>query len=249
MHSEHPEEPSRVWNEWGKYMAVPREGLSLVLQVRQGLTLKGRILKYPEGVEPMSGIPVLSFHNLYSESHSGRGGEIFMQTGVTDAEGRFEIRHIYPVRFYLFTGEHLNDESAWWLKTKGKDGRWVADALDVLAPEPGRKEMEIEIMAADSPMFRYHGEVKDASGKGIQGAEITFGVSAHASRITFEDDHRYLSTKTDASGKFKILLPTPWIRGMSAEAKGYQRGDRWKDSGGDFYAPGQYAFTLEKETP
>lgn len=239
-------------NEWGPYQEVPPRGLDITLQIKEGITLVGRVLKYPVGTKPLAGIVIATNNDLYSESHSGHGGEILYQRATTDAEGKFQINHIYPVRFYV--GLHANpaeaessNEGAHWLKTKLPGEKWVDDVLDSLIPAEGAEKMHIDIMAAPEATFRYHGNVRSASGTPVERAKVTFGVSWHPSTCTFEDHHTYRSAVTKADGTFDLLLPTPWIRGMSVEAGGFERADQWEQADKQFYEPGAYDFTLKSK--
>jgi len=239
-------------DEWGPCRNVPSQGLDLTLQVQAGLTLTGRVVAWPDGKTPLAGLRVFTHNDLYSESHTSHGGEILERSAETDAGGRFTITHIYPVRFYVGLGaprglHGLSDDPGCWLKTRLPDGRWTEDVLDVLAPPAHARAMTIEIMATAKPAFRYHGLVTAAHGAPIAGAKVAFGVSFHPRVSTFEDDHTYLSAVTGRDGSYEILLPSPWVRGMDAEAAGYARSDRWDDSDAASFPPGEYDFTLQRQ--
>ncbi len=236
--------------DWGRYLLVPPSGMDLRLQIMKGVTLKGRVVKYSEGKEPMAGLGVNTFHDLYAETHTGYGGEIFLHSAVTDAQGNFEIFHIYPSKFFVsLCWDYGNRGGTWdatWLKTKTGDGRWRFDAVDGQAPQAGREVVQMEIMAAEKPMFRYSGRVKDVSGGPVAGAEVTFGMSYHKAPRTWADFHHYESTVTKPDGSYEIFLPTPWVLGMDVKTAGYERADRWDPDYNPSYTPGAYNFLLKR---
>jgi len=251
-YTERPSEYDDRNDEWGKYLTVPPTGMDLRLQIMKGITLKGRVVKYPEGKEPMAGLGVNTFHDLYAETHTGYGGEIFLNSAVTDAQGNFEISHIYPSKFFVsLCWDYGNRGGTWdatWLKTKMAKGRWIFDAVDGQVPRAEKEVVELEIMAAEKPSFRYNGVVKDASGDPVAGAEVNFGLSYHKVPRTWADDHHYQSIMTKPDGSYEILLSTPWVRGMAVEAAGYERADRWVDDENKTLQPGAYDIVLKRQS-
>lgn len=251
--TERPSEYEERNNEWGKYLTVPPTGMDLRLQIMKGITLKGRVVKYPEGKEPMAGLGVNIFHDLYAGTHTGYGGEIFPRSAVTDARGNFEISHIYPSKFFVsLCWDYGNRGGTWdatWLKTKTVGGKWIFDAVSGQVPRAGHEVVEIEIMAAEKPSFQYSGVVKDASGNPVAGAEVRFGLSYHKVPRTWADYHHGESTVTKPDGSYEILLSTPWVRGMAVEAAGYERADRWDPDDNSSYTPGTYDFVLKRQPP
>ncbi len=253
LHNEKGEQRlQETLDEWGEASLVPPDGLDIELQIKKGVTLKGKILEYPTGERALAKVQVFTNNNLYSESHSGHGGEIFFQNATSDSNGNFEIKHIYPVKFSVALGPEEEAggtvSAAHWLKTKSHHGEWIDDALDSLSPRADGTTMNLEIMAAAKSLFRYNGKVSDAAGNPLPAAKVTFGVSHHSSIATFDDEHSYQSTTTKEDGRFEIMLPTPWIRGMSVEAEGYERADQWKQSDAPFYRPAAYEFALKATT-
>lgn len=250
-YAERPSWYDEECEDWGKYLLVPPTGVNLRLQIMKGVTLKGRVVKYPEGKEPMAGVAVNTFSDLNAESHTGRGGEVFLHSAVTDAQGNFEITHIYPAKFFVsLCWDYGNLGGLWdaiWLKTKMTKGRWIFDAVDGLAPRAGQEVVELEIMAADKPSFPYTGVVKNDAGAPVAGAEVTFGVSYHKAPRTWGDYHRYEHTVTKPDGSYEILLSTPWVRGMAVEAAGYERADSWVDEENRALQPGAYDFVLKRQ--
>lgn len=140
---------------------------------------------------------------------------------------------------------HFASGEAYWLKTK-KNGTWVNEAADSLLPRGQDSSLSIEIMAATMPLFRYFGRVTDTSGVPIRDAKVTFGVSSHREVRTHYDDHHYVSATTKLDGSYEVMLETPWIRGMSAEAAGYERVDRWQEPETTSYSPGEYDFMMAR---
>ncbi len=232
-------------DEWGPFQDLPLQGLSITLQIQAGVTLEGRIWDYTHPDQPLSGIKVSTDNDLHADSHTGWGGAIFQQQAVTDAQGRFVIKHIFPVRFDVsLDGLYSEDGGAYWLKTK-INGQWDEAVGDEIAPKSDEKVVHLELMATKDAVFRYFGKVVDANGQPISGAKVTFGMSYHDLPRTWTDEHNYESAVTDSGGHYEIKLGTPWVRGMDAEAAGGKRLDRWNDEGPAF-SPGEYNFTMEK---
>ncbi len=237
--------------DWGKYLLVPPSGMGLRLQIMKGVTLKGRVVKYPEGKEPFVGVGVNTFSDLYAESHTGYGGEVFLHSAVTDAHGNFVISHIYPAKFFIsLCWDYGNRGGTWdaiWLKTKIAKEPWIFDANDGQTPRAGQGVVELEIMAAEKPSFRYSGVVKSGAGAPVAGAEVTFGVSHRKAPRTWGDYHHYEETVTKQDGSYEVLLSTPWVRGMAIEAAGYERADLWVDEENRALQPGAYNFVLKRQ--
>lgn len=238
--------------DWGRYLLVPPSGMDLCLQIMKGITLKGRVVKYPEGKESLAGVAVNTFSDLYAESHTGWGGEVFLHSAMTDAQGNFEITHIYPAKFFisLCRDNYGNRGGMWdatWLKTKTAHGLWIFDAKDGQEPQAGQGVVELEIMAAEKPSFRYSGVVKDDAGTPVAGAEVTFGISYHKAPRTWGDYHGYVHTVTKLDGSYEILLSTPWVLGMAVEAAGYERADSWVDEENRTLQPDAYDFVLKRQ--
>jgi hypothetical protein len=232
-------------DEWGAFLNLPPQGLSITLQIQAGVTLEGRIWDYTHPDLPVSGVKVSISNDLHADSHTGWGGAIFQKQVVSDAQGRFVIKHIFPVKFYAsLDGLYSEDGGAYWLKTK-INGQWDETVGDEIAPKSDEKVVHLELMAAKDAVFRYFGKVADANGQPISGAKVTFGMSWHNFPRTWSDEHNYESATTDASGRYEIKLGTPWVRGMDSEAEGWKRLDRWNDEGPAF-SPGEYNFTMEK---
>ncbi len=245
------EPPAADW-EWGPKLSVPAKGMQLVLHARRGLVLKGRLRDTAHRGHPLAGISVYTNNDLSTDTHTGHGGEIFTQSAVTDADGAFTIRNIYPVKFYVGVGGPygLHDVPApkpgYWLKTKVK-GRWKNGPGDEIVPRKGRNVIHLEMMGTARPSFSYSGRVVDDRHQPVAGAEVTFGLSYHPETTTFEDDHAYPKVTTDARGNYTLMLGTPWVRGIAVEAKGYARADRWTKSDAPSIGPGSYDFTLHRK--
>jgi hypothetical protein len=227
---------------WGDILDLPAEGLNLTLQVKPGVTLEGTLEDAAHPGRPLAGVNVTTHNDLGSESHTGHGGEILWQSAKTDGQGRYTIRHIYPAAFTV--GLETMGPEATWLKTK-VDGAWVDDVRDVVTA-PADVTM-LDIMASKKPLYRYFGRVVDDQGQPVAGAQVAFGLSLHPEVRTFEDDHTYSFATTRADGRYQIELETPWVRGLDAEAKGYERQDLWTPSDTPTDAPGEYNFTLKKQ--
>ncbi len=236
-------------SEWPAPLAVPPGGLDLALEIKEGVTLTGRVLGWPDGSKPLAGIRVYTNNDLYSDSHSGHGGEILERSAETAADGTFTIAHIYPVRFHVGIGGPYGFRSMWsdagyWLKTKTADGAWQDGPADVLVPPARDKTLSVEMMAAEKPLFIYRGRVTSTNGKPVAGAEVTYAVSFHPDTGTFEDSHTFLKTTSGADGGYEIALPTPWVRGLVARAQGYEEFARWDEDEKLFLAPGTHDLTL-----
>jgi hypothetical protein len=248
------EPPPRGW-EWGSILSVPPEGIELVLRVRKGLVLKGHLSDVDRPGHPLAGISIYTNNDLYADSHTGYGGEIFNQNTLTDADGAFTIRQIYPVKFYVGVGgpRGFRDKSwsraqnqGYWLKTKS-DGRWEDEVRDALLPKEGEEIIYLEMMGTALPSFAYSGRVLDDQNLPIAGAKVSFGLSYHSHTTTHEDSHSYPDVTTDSQGNYALMLGTPWVRGVAVEAKGYVRFDKWTESGAPTIHPGKYNFTLHRQ--
>ena len=248
---EKPDEPPSDW-EWGPTLSVPPQGLRLVLHAKKGLVLEGHVHDLAHPGRPLAGIAIYANNDLYAQSHTGSGGEIFTQSAVTDAHGAFTIRHIYPVKFYVGVGAphgFRNGEpqhKGYWIKTKSH-GRWKEEVRDEIRPGK-KKTVRLDILATAEPSFVYHGRVVDEQKRPLAGAEVGFAISYHPKQtVTFEDDHSYPSTKTDAKGDYSLTLGTPWLRGITVDAKGYARASNWTQSDAPTVGPGRYDFTLHRK--
>jgi len=234
-------------DEWGKVIGLPKEGISITLQIKFGVTLEGRMWDYTHPGKPLAGVTVSIDNDLHSDSHTGFGGEIFGQHTETDAQGRFTVKHIYPVEFHVGLNGIPSgfDDGAFWLKTK-MAGQWTDTVGDDLAPQSGETVLHLELMGSTEPLFRYFGKVTDVKGQPVTGAKVTFGMSWNPTVKTWSDDHHYESAVTDSNGLYEIKLGTPWVRGMDSEATGFKRVDKWDDNSPTF-SPGEYNFTLTRD--
>jgi len=223
---------------WGPILNLPPEGLNLALQVKPGVTLQGTLEDAAHPGRPLAGVTISVHNDLSTETHTGHGGEILRQSAVTDARGRYTVRHIYPAGFAI------DLKGATWLKTK-IDGAWSDDPRDVVVTPEG--DTRLDIMAAREASCRYFGRVVDDQGRPVVGAQVAFGLSLHPDVRTFEDDHTYCFATTRADGRYEIELETPWVRGMDAGAKGCERQDLWTPSDTPTDAPGEYNFTLKRQ--
>jgi hypothetical protein len=134
----------------------------------------------------------------------------------------------------------------YWLKTKSK-GRWINEVGDEIVPRKKQKTVRLEISGTALPSFAYIGRVVDERNQPVAGAKVTAGLSYHPETATFEDDHSYPEATTDAQGRYRLMLGTPWVRGIVVEAKGYKRLDNWTKSDTPSMRPGKYDFTLHRE--
>jgi hypothetical protein len=120
------EPPSDEW-EWGRILSVPPKGMPLVLQAKRGLVLEGHLRDLAHPGRPLAGIAIYTNNDLHADSHTAHGGEILTQSAVTDADGAFTIRHVYPVTFYVGVGGPYGFRNGsprklgYWIKTKVKD--------------------------------------------------------------------------------------------------------------------------------
>lgn len=256
IHSEKPKEflTRRGREEWGDLQPTVAGELSLTLQIKEGVSLKGTIRDYAYPERPLEGIEVVTFNDLYSDSHTGRGGEIFFRSAVTDAEGNFEIEHVFPARFYVNLessnwSQNDSTDEGYWLKTN-VNGTWLEDALDVVNLREDGTVPPLEILAARKPLFHYKGKIQDEAGVPVAQATITFGISYHAQPHTHADYHSYRRAETKSDGTYAIDLPTPWVRGMSVENPAFQRVDHWEENNeAPSFQPGLYDFVMKPKTP
>lgn len=248
VHSQLPPDLSHGKNdwkkEWGDWIVLTDYGLSITLKVQSGVTLDGFVHDYTNPQKPLVGVTINANNDLGADTHSGHGGEILYRSAITDEHGHFQITHIYPATFHLGT---VGPDTGFWLKTKYK-GQSIDAPLDTLTPDSVTETISIDILATPSRLFRYYGRVVDTQGHPVPDAKVAFGLSFHPVEKTFEDDHSFCQVETDQNGQYEIYLGTPWVRGMYAEAVGYQRQDRWDDPTAGF-RPGEYLFTLPPASP
>jgi hypothetical protein len=245
--SESPKEAAKNSRDWGPTRVTGKEALHLTMRVHEGVTLRGRVVDYLNPKQGQADVPLNVCIDLQTDTHTGYGGEIFERVTKTDAEGRFTISQVYPAPITTRLGVDPQGPIGKfvWLKTQRGDGKWVPDADDTIVPKRGVGEYEINIMAANRPLFRYSGKVTDRAGKPVEGATLTFGVSFHRQISTYEDSHHTEKTTSKPDGTYDVLLSTPWISGMVVEQKGFVRKDRWAEGDEAPFAPGVYNLKLQ----
>lgn len=235
---------NRGANCWGVPIRMPDGGIDLTVQITRGVVIEGTVWDYEEPEKALAGVSVSLCHDLSSETHTGYGGEILQQCTMTDENGRYRFAHVYPRPFILNpTGSNngIPDADYYWLRTKVDDKPWREEAIYQIVPS-FYGSTGIDVGVTKKKLFRYFGKVADPSGAPIKDVKVTFGVSFHKEPETHLDHHHFLDTTTDTDGSYEILLPTPWITGMSAAIDEKTRDDRWE--GG--YAPGEYNFQLKR---
>jgi hypothetical protein len=233
--------PDDAAEEWGPMFEVPTGGQNLILPVQKGITLQGHIWNVDHPGHPLVGIEVSVHTDVHVRSHTGYGGQIFECAGRTNADGDFTIEGIYPATFVvnLFPG--------FWLQTKS-GGRWKKDALDEITPDPGERVVHLQIKGSAELSFLYSGRVVDDDhNQPIPDATVSFGMSYHRHPSTYSDEHHFPSATTDSKGNYRILLGTPWVRGMNAKALGFADSEGWSASDETKFPPGTYNFRLSRD--
>ncbi len=234
---------NRVADCWGVPIGIPDDGIDLTMQIARGRVIEGIVWDYEEPEKPLAGVSVSLCHDLGAETHTGSGGEILWQNTRTDEKGRYRFTQVYPQPVILNpTGRaSIPDGEYYWLRTKVGEKPWQEEAIYKITPSI-HEITRIDLGVTNKKLFRYFGKVSDLSGAPVENAKVTFGVSLHKQPETHRDDHHFLHTTTGPNGSYEILLPTPWITGMSAATDEKTRQDRWD---GD-YAPGEYNFILKR---
>lgn len=217
----------------------------LTLQLKPGVRLAGRVVD-GEG-KPVPGFPVELWHDLGSDTHTGRGGEIFPQQTTSGADGAFTFESIHPNQFFL--GPTPDEHQAHvWVRTRVRQ-RWAEENVDEITPREGEREIPILIITAPGPPFRYFGRVTDEAAQPIAGAKLSISVSRHRLRRTHEDDHSSIFAVADAEGRYEARSASPFVNFFHVTAHGF--GDGGKEAGDDRdakypAAPGEYNFTLRR---
>ncbi len=231
----------RIAGRWGVPIYVPDDGVDLAVQITRGIVVEGTVWDYEDREKPLAGVSVTLCHDLGSETHTGYGGEIFWQKATTDEKGKYRFEHVYPQQFILQPAGATLDVDSYWLRTRIDENPWKEEPIYGLMPS-GSGVTQIDLGVATRKLFRYFGKVTDRLGEPVKGAKVTFGVSLHKEPETHLDHHHFVNAISGADGSYEILLPTPWVNGMSAAMGEQTRDDRWE--GG--YAPGEYNFEFPR---
>ena len=176
--------------------------------LRRGLTLRGRVIDAVG--KPVGGVTISVCDDLHVDTHTGYGGSLFGQHVVTDNGGRFQIRQIYPNRFYL----NVEGTQTHWARTCiGK--KWSNVPLDTIDPPAKANELPLTIAVTATPPFRHTGKVTDSQGNGIAHLRVEMGLSWHWPPRTFGDEHHFEQAETGADGTVEILSDAPYVRFVS----------------------------------
>lgn len=116
---------TRPATEWLPPLPFQDSVLHLILRLQEGFTLEGRIWDYAHPDKPFPGLEFHVYDDLYAETHTGAGAEIFLRTANVDRNGRFKLEHCFPVKTYGFPQrppgqEHAGARTPAWLQTKEK---------------------------------------------------------------------------------------------------------------------------------
>jgi hypothetical protein len=124
-------------------------------------------------------------------------------SGVTDAEGRFEITGLAALPYELFF--HSDPEVPRWYDygSAFKSASFLPEAA--ASPEPAWLEIRL---GATSGTVRLTGRVvRQATGAAVEGAMLRFECSTPATGGTLRLGGDHSIVHTDANGRFELVLP------------------------------------------
>lgn len=220
---------------------TPKLPSNVVVQLQKGFTLDGVVVDSNE--KPIEGLEVSLWNDLHALTSSGHGNEIFDRSTKTDSRGRFVFERVNPSDFVI----DLSEGS--WCRTRfSADKPWQDDRIDHFEINKKSGPKHIEIMGAKGKIFRFYGAVVDEAGHPIPTARVAAWQSFHKIDVTYDDDHTFPETRTDAAGKYEILLSTPWIRAIEAETNDFAPQVLGEDNP-NTSGPGRYDFKLTKAPP
>ncbi|RBP45986.1 carboxypeptidase family protein [Roseimicrobium gellanilyticum] len=240
-------------NEWDAHandeQLFTDETEEVTMHLVKGRTVTGVVVT-PDG-KPLQGHTISATHDLHIGSHTGAGGEVFMVTAVSDAEGRFKLQNVYPAACSLsMEGEGYWSRTQVALHASGQTStRWVGGSITL--PElSSDTSMHLRIeVAPEAPKYRYFGTVTDASGKPQAGLVVTAGVSHNSTPKTWSDSHNISSATTDASGRWQIQAEGPWVRFFDVRktesGDSLVNGEDYESDGVGLAAPGEYHFKIK----
>ena len=231
---------ARDRDEWsrGRTIRLRNEKTRVSMQFRKGLRVTGRVIDR-QG-HPVSGVKVSLTHDLHVWSHTGYGGEVFLQTTVSDGAGRFSLERVYPARFDLSLGS--GEPEVFWVKTKVRR-QWRGEIVDEITPDGRERSISVVIVVAREIPFRYFGRVTDSAKQPVSGAKVVIGISSHRIPKTFGDEHHFLDGQTDKDGRYEISAASPLARFIRVSAPGFKDADRDFEEG-TLAPPGRYDFSL-----
>jgi hypothetical protein len=188
------------------------------------------------------------FLDLHADTHTGHGGEIFEQQATTDRAGRFHFRHVFPNTFYVELPDHSRG-APYWIKTRVRK-RWVDRIEDEITPRQDEREardyekaIDLLLIVAHEPPYRYFGHVTDPQGRGVANAKVEIRCSLHHPERTFEDYHDYwFHTKADRNGSYSLRVGSRFVNAIWVTA-GQNTGSDGAEEG-ELMAPGRYDITV-----
>ncbi|MDB6148322.1 MAG: carboxypeptidase regulatory-like protein, partial [Spartobacteria bacterium] len=222
------------------------EAKPIEITLKRGLDLSGQMLD--TGGRPVRDEEVNVFLDLHAGSHTGHGGEIFGQQVTTDRTGKFLFHHVYPNHFYVEMMDRSNGPP-YWIRTRVRN-RWVDKVEDEIVPrqdewEPKNyeKTIDLRLVVARRPLYRYFGCVTDPLGRGVASAKVQIRCSLHDPERTFEDDHDYWwHTTTDRDGNYSLRVGSRFVNAIWVTAGDNVGNDNALE--GELMAPGRYDITM-----
>jgi len=190
--------------------------VTLTLRMQRGLRVTGRVIDMAG--QPVRGFTVGIQHDLHSTHHTGYGDEIFQDSRISDAEGRFSFDHVFPNTFYL--GPMNEETRPVWVRTRVR-GQWLREPVDFITPRRGEKEIRLTLMVSPEAPYRYFGRITDRAGRPIANAKLAFGISFHRQPRTFADTHHTDHTEAGEDGRYELRIVTPFISWLKVTAPGY----------------------------
>jgi hypothetical protein len=200
--------------EWPKAVIMSGDTLNLVIQLKEGFTLKGQIWDYAHPDKPITGIAFGIYNDLHAETRTGWGADIFERKVTVDREGRFEFNHCYPVRNFSYLDEatppHPGDMTISWVETK-EDGVWktldgsLSSPSASFVPKGNGTVVHLQIRATSEALFLYFGKVVDINGQPLADVDV-------------------VGHKTNFDGTYRFSISSPTIsRGLNFYRKGYEQ--------------------------
>jgi hypothetical protein len=193
------------------YLVLRDPVTSITLRLLPGVPLAGRIRD--GGGKTLAGVAVKTYMDLHAESHTGYGGENFEHETTTDADGIFRFENLMPGRWTVEAGDT-------WVRTRIDNGPWTDNRLDTVDLDSKGVMMEIALAAPSA--YVIEGVVRLPDGSPAAGAEVRVGISYHSSPTTYSDSRGMSGGRSGPDGRYRVELPTPWYRWVSAEMAGYK---------------------------
>jgi hypothetical protein len=222
---------------WGKPVVLTEGINEMALQLRQGITVTGKIQDTNGNSVP--DLEVALSHELSPLSSTGIGTEIFQRDSRTDRHGYVEFKNIHPTGFHL----GLTEGPPYWVQTR-VGAQWQDGIIDQIEVLPKAREILVGIVVSSQKMYRYYGKVTDAKGKPIEGAKVVLGISQHRRATTHRDQNDFVEANSGPDGSYDVRTETPWVRGFSVTAPGYAEVSNWQQE--KMLKPGIYNFLMKK---